>query len=60
VTDGHGSSWAMPMTKEEIGWPDAILWLALCVTSNNCHANLAAGSTQQKDGAMENHLFVRL
>jgi hypothetical protein len=45
VTDGYGSFWAMSMTKEEIGWPDAIMWLAPCVTSDNCLANLAAGST---------------
>jgi hypothetical protein len=37
--------------KEEIRWPDAILWLAPCVTSDNGHANLAAGSTH--DGKTE-------
>jgi hypothetical protein len=31
--------------KEEIGWPDARMWLAPCVTSDNGHAHLAAVST---------------
>jgi hypothetical protein len=36
----------MLMTKEEIGWPYELMWLAPCVTSDNCHANPAAVWTQ--------------